>query len=85
MRCKKCDRETTQSGFATYRNKNKELKRRGVCKECRGQYAIDNFEKPKEYRKKYNGQNRSKKRQRDRDLRRDNRVIIDRPSVGKRV
>jgi len=59
--CKNCGEETELKAFATYRNRKGELKRRGVCLECRQQYAKDNFEKLQQYRKEYNKSNRTER------------------------
>lgn len=61
MKCTKCDQETEEKAFATFRDRNGILRRRGICKICRGQYALDNFEKLQEWRKNYNAANRTKR------------------------
>lgn len=77
MKCKKCQKETEAGAFATYRNKNGELRRRGVCRECRGQYALENFERLQKWRKEYNQENRNKKQLRDAKRKAEAKRFID--------
>lgn len=76
MECSKCGKEKKLAAFATFRSRKGELRRRGICKECRGQYAHDNFDRLQEWRKGYNAANRSKNAQRSADLRARNRAVV---------
>lgn len=78
MICSKCKQSFPYNLFATYRNAAGELKRRGICKECRGKYAIDNFEQLKKQRANYNTNNRSLKRVKDANRRKEIKAVIDR-------
>ena len=77
MRCTKCNKHTAKGAFATYRNPRGELCRRGICKECRGKYAKENFERLAEWRKNYNSENKSEKRQKDAKRRMLIKSLID--------
>ena len=77
MICSKCGKETARNGFATYRKQSGELGRRGVCKACRGKHAIDNFEYLQKWRKDYNKNNRTKKRQNDAYKRAHVKSVVD--------
>lgn len=77
MICKKCGKVTDDRCFGTYKARNGEMRRRGVCKDCRGQYCIENFEARQAWRKTYNAKNRSVKRQRDFDRRQSTKAVID--------
>jgi len=59
--CSKCGKRTNTKGFATFRTRSGEVRRRSVCKECRNQYGIDNFERLQEYRKQYNQKNKEQR------------------------
>lgn len=59
MKCSKCRRETEPGAFAVFRTRKGEPRRRGICKECRGKYAIENFDRLKVWRQEYNFENRS--------------------------
>lgn len=65
MNCSKCKRRTPKRGFATFRTRKGELRRRGVCQKCRNGYAEENFERLQAWRKEYNKKNRRKKKLRD--------------------
>lgn len=54
MKCRQCGKDTEIKAFATFRNRKGEVRRRGVCLDCRGKYATDNFEKLQTWRKQYN-------------------------------
>lgn len=77
MICSKCKKHTPKHGFAIFRHRDGRIGRRGICKDCRGKYAIDNFEKLKKWRKNYNKKNRSQKRINDGKRRSEIRVIIN--------
>lgn len=77
MKCSKCKKHTPQSGFATYRDRQGELKRRGVCKVCRQQYAQDNFERLQQWRKEYNAGNRTKAQARSARMRAETKAFVD--------
>ena len=61
MKCKQCGEFTETKAFATFRTRKGEMRRRSVCKECRNNRAINNFEKLQSYRKEYNSKNKSKR------------------------
>jgi hypothetical protein len=77
MICSKCQKETPHGQFATFKDRNGVNRRRGICRQCRNQYAIDNFEERQKYRKSYYTKNRSKKRQKDADRRAEIKKVID--------
>jgi len=77
MICSKCKKITDERCFATFRTKNGEIRRRGICNDCRGLYAKENFDTLKEWRKNYNQKNRSRKQQRDYDLKKKSKATID--------
>lgn len=77
MKCSQCKEEKEAHSFATFRSRKGEIRRRGVCKNCRGKYAIENFEKLQVWRLNYNIKNKSKKRLRDADRRRQIKEKID--------
>jgi hypothetical protein len=58
QRCSKCRKRTPIIGFATFRTRSGELRRRGVCAECRSKYAIENFAALQAWRREYNSKNR---------------------------
>ena len=61
MICTKCNQFTEERSFDTFRDKNGIVRRRGICRKCRGQRALDNFEYLQKWRKEYNVKNRTKK------------------------
>lgn len=61
--CKDCGNETPPRRFATYRTRKGELRRRAVCKDCRAKYQVENRERMKEYRRKYNKRTKTKRSQ----------------------
>lgn len=61
MNCTKCGKHTEHTNFATYRSPSGEVRRRGICKPCRGKYAEENFIRLKNWRKSYNEKNRTDK------------------------
>jgi hypothetical protein len=75
--CSDCGEQKPEKMFAVYRNREGQLRRRGICKLCRNRYAQDNFDKLQEYRKQYNAKNRSKKAERDRARREELRKVVD--------
>lgn len=77
MKCSKCEKETEDRAFSTYRDRKGIKRRAGVCKACRGQYALDNFEKLQKWRKEYNIANRSKSAERSARVRAENKAYID--------
>jgi hypothetical protein len=77
MNCSKCKKETPYSSFSTFRDRNGGIRRRGICKECRGQYAIENFERLQEWRKAYNAKNRTAKREKDARRRAEVKAYVD--------
>lgn len=77
MECSKCHQEKEEASFATFRSRNGGLRRRGVCKVCRGQYAQDNFERLQGWRRDYNSRTKSKKSARDLAIRIETRAYVD--------
>lgn len=77
MKCSKCLRQTKTEAFATFRTRSGEVRRRGICKECRGKYALENFSRLQVWRKNYNIKNRSYKRERDQRRRMYLKTMID--------
>lgn len=68
MECKKCGKVSDdETVFATFKDRQGIVRRRGICWECRGKRAYDDFERLQLWRKKYNStpQQRTKKRERD--------------------
>lgn len=53
------------------------MRRRGICKSCRGQYALDNFERLQKWRRQYNAKNRTAKRERDQQVKAQAKSYID--------
>ena len=77
MACSKCRKNIPTEAFATFRTRKGEVRRRGICKDCRGKYAIENFNKLQIWRKNYNVNNKTKKRIHDFKRRMQIKVIID--------
>lgn len=77
MRCSECQRVVPTKAFATFRTRKGEIRRRGICKECRGKYAKQNFERLKRWRKNYNVKNRTKKAIQSFERRMAIRVVLD--------
>lgn len=77
MKCSKCGLEKDHFAFATFRHRDGRVGRRGICKECRGQYAHDNFEKMKSYREAYNKKNRTRKAEDALKRRQSSRSVLD--------
>jgi hypothetical protein len=77
--CSKCGKLKPLVAFATFRQRNGSVGRRGICRKCRDQYAKDNFEKLQKWRKKYNGsrKNRTKKQRNDARRRAEGRAYVD--------
>jgi len=61
MICKKCGNETPRNRFATFRQRDGSIGRRGECWNCRNKYYTDNAEKMKAYRVEYNKRTRPKR------------------------
>ncbi len=61
MICSKCKKVTDERCFATFRDANGVKRRRGICQECRGQYALDNFEALQTWRREHNKKTRTKR------------------------
>lgn len=77
MICKKCGNETPRNRFATFRNRDGSIGRRGECWDCRGKYQIENAERLKGYRREYNQRNKTKKDARAADKRSELKKFID--------
>ena len=77
MKCSKCEKETEEKAFATFRDRKGVQRRRGICRVCRGQYALDNFEKLQKWRKEYNAANRSEKAERSARVRAETKAYVD--------
>ncbi len=79
--CKKCELKKELHEFTTFKSR-KDIKRRsGWCKKCKNDYQIKyckkNFKKVMQWRKKYNAQNRPRKRARDDKQRRESKAIVN--------
>ena len=61
MECNDCHQEKDEIQFATFKSRSGETRRRGICKVCRGKYALENRERLTKWRQDYNAKNRSKK------------------------
>lgn len=77
MKCSYCKQYTPPHAFAIFRTRNGEIRRRGICKGCRGKYAKENFRQLQVWRKNYNVKNRSAKRLRDLDRRLAGKKLVD--------
>jgi hypothetical protein len=77
MRCSKCRKVTPAAGFATFRTRTGEIRRRGICQGCRGEYATENFERLQDYRKNYNAAHRTEKREKDHQRRMEIKKYVD--------
>lgn len=77
MRCSKCKKRTPIKSFATFRTRKGELRRRGICRECRWEYGRDNFERLKIWRRDYNFKNRSARALRSAAARLSVRKVLD--------
>ena len=65
------------SGFATFRTRSGEVRRRGICKQCRNNRAQDNFEELQKWRKEYNSKNRSSRLQKMNDRKQIARSFVN--------
>jgi len=77
MSCSKCGRNVKITAYATFRTRKGEVRRRGICKDCRNKYARDNFKRLQVWRKNYNIKNRTAKRERDYQRKVEARAITD--------
>jgi len=59
--CSGCGDIKPVIAFATFRTAGGELRRRGICKKCRGAYAVENAESLRVYRKQYNKRTTTKR------------------------
>lgn len=75
--CSKCKRLTPLIAFATFRTRKGELRRRGVCRACRDEYAHENFDRLQQWRKNYNVNNRTKRVARLYEMRAKARAYVD--------
>lgn len=77
MKCSQCKKHTPSYAFATFRTRKGEVRRRGVCKECRGSYAKKNFKRLQLWRRKYNKRNKSERYLRQVRLRIEARSVVE--------
>jgi hypothetical protein len=77
MTCHGCGKQKIQWAFATFRTRTGEVRRRGICRDCRGKYARKKFRVLQAYRRKYNRKNRHKKALRDTTRRAEVKAYID--------
>jgi hypothetical protein len=77
MRCSKCRRCVPIKAFAKFKHRDGRDGRRGICKDCRGQYAKENFERLQKWRQEYYKKNRGRKKLRDVIRRLELKKIID--------
>jgi hypothetical protein len=61
MICKKCGNETPRNRFATFKQRDGSIGRRGECWDCRNSYYTENAEQMKQYRKEYNQRTKTKR------------------------
>lgn len=76
-RCTECRGTKDVTRFATYKDRQGNVRRRRICWDCRNEYATLHAEDLRAYRKKYNAANRSKKQLRDRALKDAARAFVD--------
>ncbi len=77
MNCSKCGQEKQEKAFATFRTRKGELRRRGVCWKCRGQYAEENFERLQGWRHDFNKKNKTKRYDRVKRLKFEAKAYVD--------
>lgn len=77
MICSNCKNITEECAFSTFRTRKGEIRRRGICKCCRGKYAIENFKRLKEWRKAYNAKNKESRISRSSERRLEAKKIIN--------
>lgn len=65
MTCYQCKEDVEERLFATYRDRQGNLRRRGICLACRNQRQAESNPKRVGYRRAYNETNQGKKRLRD--------------------
>ena len=75
--CSGCGKIKPVVAFATFRDRSGGLRRRGICKKCRGVYAVENSERLREYRKQYNKRTASKRQLANRAQRREAKEFVD--------
>jgi hypothetical protein len=75
--CSGCGKIKPVVAFATFRTKSGELRRRGICKKCRGVYAIENSERLREYRKQYNKKTASGRQIKERARRLEAKTFVN--------
>lgn len=77
-KCTKCGELVEAVRFATYRTRDGEIRRRGVCKSCRNSFASSNFEKLQSWRKDYNQKTRDARQVLQQARRQEARAFVDR-------
>lgn len=77
MICTECKKYTDARAFAKFKNRTGKICRRGICQECRGKRAFENFEYLKKWRKDYNVKNRTKREIQQAERRLIAKTIID--------
>lgn len=77
MKCSKCGKYKPEKAFATFRTRKGELRRRGSCWECRGQYAKENFERLQQWRKDYNEQTKTARQVASKARREEAKAFVD--------
>lgn len=75
--CSGCGQIKAVIAFATFRTRSGELRRRGICKKCRGAHALENEKHLHEYRKQYNKRTASERHRRQHDRRRAAKKFVD--------
>jgi hypothetical protein len=75
--CHQCKKEKPIYRFDTFRTRTGDLRRRGVCYECRHERDNQQSESAKEYRKEYNKRNRTKREQRNLDRRKKLKDLVN--------
>lgn len=64
MLCSSCKKTTPPGQFATFRDRKGRVRRRGICKPCRGKYATENFDRLQQWRKEYNAKTKTSRQKR---------------------
>lgn len=76
-RCSHCKEPKKLLAFATYRGRDGQLHRRGICRECRDTYATENFARLQEWRRDYNARTRDARCLRNAARRAEAKAFVD--------
>ena len=75
--CSSCGHIKPVVAFATFRSRSGELRRRGICKQCRDARSIGNIEHQQEYRKQYNERTAPERRRKQNVRRLEAKKFVD--------